>query len=159
VGLVEDVAALAQQLRPNLPADAPVYSSPLQRCRLLAEALTPAPHIDARLQEMDFGAWEMQSWSTIDRAALDAWAADPCGFAPPGGESPAQLLARVSGFHAALLADGVTAVVLITHAGVIKALHGLLHGLPVNEWMRLSFAFGSVTVMTVPQVFHSRKST
>jgi alpha-ribazole phosphatase len=147
LGLTEDVAAVVQRVQPQLPIDAPIYSSPLQRCRLLAEALTPTPRIDARLQEMDFGTWEMQPWSAIDRTALDAWAADPGGFAPPEGESPAQLLARVSEFYVDLHATGVKEAVLITHAGVIKALQGLLRRLPANEWMQLTFAFSSVTVM------------
>lgn len=141
--LAEDAAAVAEALRPQLPAGLPLFCSPLRRCRQLAAALHPAPVLDPRLLEMDFGAWEMQPWHVLERAALDAWAAQPLDFAPPGGESPAQLLQRVREFHAGLECDAI----VVTHAGVIKALSGLLHGLPPAEWMGLSLPFGSVTVL------------
>ena len=74
------------RLRAELLPDLPVWSSPLLRCRQLAEALHPAPRIDPRLQEMDFGEWEMTSWDRIQREALDGWAADPLGYRPPQGD-------------------------------------------------------------------------
>lgn len=141
--LAEDAAAVAAALRPQLPAGLPLFSSPLRRCRQLAAALHPAPVLDPRLLEMDFGAWEMQPWRTLGRAALDAWAAQPLDFAPPGGESPAQLMQRAREFLDELESDAI----VVTHAGVIKALSGLLHDLPPAEWIGLSFPFGSVTVL------------
>lgn len=147
LGLAEDAAAVAARLRAHLPAAAPLYSSPLQRCRLLAQALHAAPRFDARLMEMDFGAWEMQAWQDIDRAALDAWAADPGGFAPPGGESPRQMWQRAAQFHEALLATGAAEAVLVTHSGVIKALCGLRLGLADAEWMQLTFDYGGVSLI------------
>lgn len=141
--LAAPVAELAAGLRARLPANAPVFSSPLRRCRELAAAIHPAPAIDALLLEMHFGAWEMQPWTAIGRAALDAWAADPLGFAPPGGESAGALWRRVERFIGAVEAEAV----VVTHAGVIKAASGIALGLPPAEWMRLSFAFGSVTAL------------
>ena len=47
----EDPLPIAATLRALLPADAPVWSSPLQRCRLLAGHLHPQPRLDERLQE------------------------------------------------------------------------------------------------------------
>lgn len=143
LGLAEDAAAVAARLRPHLPADAPVFSSPLRRCRELAGALHPAPRCDERLLEMHFGEWEMRTWEAIGRAALDGWAADPLGFAPPGGESAADLMARAEAF----CRDAPDTAVLVIHAGVMKAICGLLEGLPAREWMRLSFDFGSVTLV------------
>jgi len=115
----ENPALIVARLRSELPADLPVWSSPLQRCRTLAEALQSAPHIDARLMEMNFGAWEGRSWDDIPRLELDAWAADIDGYAPPGGESPRQLQQRVLAFVDELPAG---AHLLVTHAGVIRAL-------------------------------------
>lgn len=147
LGIAEDAAVVAARLRPQLPPDAPLYSSPLTRCRLLAAELHPAPRIDARLVEMHFGTWEMQPWKSIERTHLDAWAADPRGFAPPGGESPGQMLARVADFCAELEAAGTPEAVLVIHAGVMKALHGLRRNLPDAEWMKLSFDFGSISII------------
>jgi alpha-ribazole phosphatase len=147
LALAEDAAVVAERLRPLLPADVPVWSSPLRRCRELAAALHAAPLVDTRLIEMDFGAWEMQSWDSIGRAALDGWAADPLGFAPPRGESAGDLLRRAGEFHEHLATSGYAQAALVTHAGIIKALCGLGERLPAGEWMRLAFEFGSVTVI------------
>ena len=112
--------AVADEIRPLLPRDVPVYSSPLRRARQLAEALHPAPVFDARLAEIDFGDWEGRAWNDIERDALDAWAADVTGFIPPNGESVARLQARVLDFAASLAA--LPAVALVAHAGVLRAL-------------------------------------
>jgi hypothetical protein len=66
-GALESV--LAALRRAGLPGSLPVYTSPLRRCAELARRLAPPElHIDARLAEMDFGAWEMRAWSAIARA-------------------------------------------------------------------------------------------
>jgi len=145
--LAENAAVVAAGLRSKLPAHAQVFSSPLRRCRRLAEVLHPNPRFDVRLMEMNFGAWEMRTWDDIGAAALDDWANNPYDFAPPGGESAAQLFQRVAAFHSMLIAENMTDAVLITHAGVMRAMCGLIKKLPPEEWMRLSFAFGSVTVL------------
>ncbi len=140
----ENVAGVAKLLRAELPPDLPVWSSPLRRCRALAEALHPAPLIDARLVEMDFGRWEGLRWDAVPRAELDAWAADVAGYAPPGGESPALLQRRALDFVAGLT---VPEAVVVTHAGVIRTLLAHWQGLPPARWSELNFAYGSRTVI------------
>lgn len=147
--LAEDVAAAAARITPHLPPGLPVYSSPLQRCRLLAAAMHPMPRCDPRLQEMHFGAWELTPWQEIQREALDGWAADPLGYASPGGESVAELQARVHEFIGDLRRLGIGRAVLVTHAGVIKVLTGLERRLPPREWMALGFAYESVNCVTL----------
>lgn len=115
----EDPAAIVARLQAELPAGLPVWSSPLLRCRKLAEALHPAPRIDARLMELNFGTWEGRPWDSVPRDELDAWAADIDGYALPGGEAPRQLQARVLDFVAGL---GAGEHALVTHAGVIRVL-------------------------------------
>ena len=68
----EDPLPIAAALRALLPAGAPVWSSPLQRCRLLAGHLRPQPRLDERLQEIDFGDWEGQAWDDIPRQEINA---------------------------------------------------------------------------------------
>ncbi len=106
---------------------AKVVTSPARRCLLLAQAISPAPIIDARLQELDFGSWEGVAWDTVPRAALDAWAADPLAFAPPGGETGAALIERVQCAVTALLNAGEDCIV-ITHGGPLRLLPDLLRG-------------------------------
>ena len=141
--LAAPVDEVATELRPLLPPDLPVFSSPLDRCYQLALALHPTPYVDTRLQEMHFGEWEMQAWQVLDRSALDTWAADPLGFAPPGGESPEQLQQRAIEFCTELSTDAI----VVTHAGVIKALSGWVNDLLPSGWIGLSFPFGSLTLL------------
>ena len=144
----ENVALAAERLAGELPPGLPVYSSPLRRCRELAGYLHPAPQIDARLQEMDFGAWEGRAWDAIPRGELDAWAADIAGYAPPGGESPLQVQQRVLAFVAGLAMPEAT---VVTHAGVIRVLVAYLHGLPPSAWTTLDFPYASHTRLVLPR--------
>jgi alpha-ribazole phosphatase len=132
-----DIERIAAQLR---HVGGIVWSSPLQRCRLVADAIGPN-QVDARLIEMDFGAWDGVAWDDIPRAALDLWAADPWTFAPPGGETGAALVARVTAFRTALPAGDH---VIVSHGGPLKVLTALLRGQPV-DLMAPSPALGSVT--------------
>jgi alpha-ribazole phosphatase len=149
LALAEDAAAAASRIRPQLPVKAPVFTSPLQRCRQLADALHPAPRHDPRLQEMNFGDWEMRPWHQIQREALDGWAADPLGYAPPEGESVAQLRARVQDFVTEIKSEGLEHAVLVTHAGVLKVIVGHSRQLPAREWMALKFEYESVVCVTI----------
>lgn len=144
----EDAASVAAMLLPELPAGLPVWSSPLRRCRELAELLDPQPCIDDRLAEMNFGAWEGRRWDDIPRVELDAWAADVAGYAPPGGESPRNLQRRALDFVASL---DVPEAVIVTHAGVIRTLLAHWQGLPPERWTELNFAYGSCTRVDVPR--------
>lgn len=115
-----EVARLAE----SLPPFERIVTSPLTRCRWLAEALgarrAVAPEADDRLVEMDFGRWEGLSWDAVPRAELDAWAADFLQARPHGGESVADLGARAT----AALREAAASrrpTLVVAHAGVIKA--------------------------------------
>jgi alpha-ribazole phosphatase len=102
--------------------------SPLKRCAELGAALAKrqpntALTFDARLQELDFGSWEMQPWDSIGKPAMDAWIASDFA-ALHGGESLQALDARVASWLQdvqSAYADDQTLWV-ITHAGVIRAI-------------------------------------
>lgn len=127
----DEVARLTQEL----PTFTSIWSSPLTRCRLLAEALGAArgqtPRLDDRLAEMDFGAWENTPWDAVSRDALTAWSADFLHARPHGGESVAMLLSRT---RAALddAAKCARPVLVVAHAGVIRA--ALAHQGHNNPW-------------------------
>lgn len=94
-------------------------SSPLMRARttmeLMREALGLAPcgyAVDRRLIEMSFGDWE--GWTaaevrTREPQALAAREADRWRFAPPRGESYAQLAVRIGAWTAQLTRDTIVA--------------------------------------------------
>jgi len=122
--LAADFATESARLARELPPFTRILSSPLSRCLRLAQALAIARgcalSVDPRLTEIDFGRWEGQRWDAIARPELDAWAADLTGARPHGGETVAELAARV----AAALTDahsGSVPALIVCHAGVIKA--------------------------------------
>ena len=110
-----------------------IRSSPLRRCREPADVLGACLGIpvilDERLLELDFGDWEGMGWDRVPRAALDRWAADPAGFAPPSGETGAALIDRVSDVVAALAAD-VRPWLVMSHGGPLRLLDAMLRGDP-----------------------------
>lgn len=110
-----------------LPPQTPIYASPLQRCAALARDLHAALAgsaltLDARLVEIDFGAWEMQPWDRIPRAEIDAWAADVTSYRPGGGESVRQAALRVAAFYADLQRSGAPCAIVVCHAGSMRLL-------------------------------------
>ena len=127
-------AHCAEQLAGALPQSIVVEHSTLQRCELLAQSLKALrPDLtlnsDARLRELDFGAWEGQPWSTLPRDELDAWAAQLATFAPGGGERLVDMLTRVDAAlqatHA-LAREAGTDAVWVAHAGVSRCVQWLL---------------------------------
>jgi alpha-ribazole phosphatase len=120
-------ATLAAQ---DLPDDLPIYSSPLRRCALLAERLAPGRvTLDARLAEMDFGAWELRPWSAIPRADVDAWAADLLHYRPGGAENVLDVARRVRAFVNDIR---VPSALVVCHAGTIRLLAALHGGVPLE---------------------------
>lgn len=121
LALAESFEDELARLAPGLPSFDTIISSPLSRCRVMAERLAAQaglrPIIAPEWIEMDFGCWEGVAWSDIPRDQLDAWAADFHGYRGHGGESVAMLAARVArGLD--LAPDNA---LIVTHAGTIKA--------------------------------------
>jgi alpha-ribazole phosphatase len=124
----EATATSASALAAVIPAATRIVCSPLQRCELLAHSLLGlradlAYKTDARLMELNFGAWEGRRWDDIGPAALDAWVADFGHHRPGGGESMAQFMHRVASAwdEASQAASQTTPTLWLTHAGVIRA--------------------------------------
>jgi alpha-ribazole phosphatase len=156
----------ASRLAQALPPHAVLRSSPRARCRALADALVaqrpdlrPAA-VDARLAEMDFGAWEGLRWDAVGPAALGAWTADFMRHRPGGGESVAAFLARVGE-----AVDAVTQApdsVWICHAGVARAAAlwagGNRHLAKAADWPRAGPDFGQWTVLRLPRGAESARA-
>jgi len=108
----------------NMPTISYIVSSPLRRCRKLADKIAAnhgySAQIDSRLQEMNFGRWEGVAWDHIPRAELDAWAADFYSARPHGGESVSHLKTRVDTAISDLRRESGNGLV-VTHGGVIRA--------------------------------------
>ena len=94
-------------------------TSPLRRAVETARALGAVdPVVERRLAEQDWGEWTGQPRTAVAaRATGTRWEA-----APPGGESPAQVLARVCAWLDEVApANGPATWAAVTHMGVIRA--------------------------------------
>lgn len=149
----EATQAAAAALAAELPTGVVPWTSPLRRCVGLAQALAalrpdlPPARVDARLAEMDFGAWEGQAWQAIARAELEAWT-DDFADAPAGGhgESTRRFMARVGAAWDDCRASGRDTV-WITHSGVMRAVELIARGMRVPasaaDWPSAPMAFGA----------------
>ena len=144
--------AVAAAIAPRLPADIAIRSSPLRRCASLAETIAqgrpdrPGIAVDARIAEMDFGAWEGRPWDAIARADFDAWMSDFAqARAGVHGESTGLFMARVGAAWDEWIASGRDAL-WVTHAGVMRAVLLLQRGVrcpdDASAWPRRPIAFG-----------------
>jgi alpha-ribazole phosphatase len=154
-----------------------IFSSPLTRCRQLAEDLAkalaagsqievapgqttvvdanrPTVLFDDRLKEFHFGDWEMTPWANIGREALDTWMADFVNVPTPNGENFQQVFDRVGAFwreQILPLAEQQPGqpVFIVSHGGVIRALLCLFLDLSLQNAYRLNLDYGAVSKLTL----------
>jgi alpha-ribazole phosphatase len=129
----EQLNQVSIALRARLPAQAVIFTSPLQRCSQLARALSPQAILDPRLAELDFGDWEMQPWSDIARSEIDAWSDDIAHYRPGNGESVSAMATRIAAFYADLQLLAHDHVAVVCHAGSIRLLSHCGQGLDAAE--------------------------
>lgn len=131
----------------NLLPGAKIYSSPLRRCKQLAEFLEQPFTVDERLCELNFGDWEGRNWSEVAQEAYYThWRADIVSKRPPDGESLADLLARVEDFWQEInQLETEEPIVLITHSGVIRCFLKMALEFPLGKLYQLPLNYGSLT--------------
>lgn len=130
----EDLFKLQQKL-PLITDNSLIFSSPLQRCLQLAKRLSTSVISDERLLEVNFGDWEGRRFEDIDADILLHWTNNFVHSPPPNGECFSDLCQRVGDFWQALLTHNAAQVLIITHAGVIRALlTHILHLPPANAF-------------------------
>ena len=110
------------------PEDFTYVSSPLVRARETMElvrttlGLPKSPYaVEQRLAEIAFGEWEGLTYDDVIKRDGDVVAkreGDKWGFRPPGGESYAEVTARVGAWYDQLDRDAVVAA----HGGTARAL-------------------------------------
>lgn len=128
-----------QQFKSKLPANFDrVFSSPLQRCVKLANALElDNVLLDNALMEMNFGDWENKNWDDLDQDDLNRWMADFVNVKTPGGESLIELYERVKFFLDNLRLQPHKKVLLISHAGVIRCIWAYLLAIPLQHIFKI----------------------
>jgi len=150
--LASGAAAILARLPGGALADAALFTSPLSRCRALAQALVGphAPSVAEELIELDFGAWEGIRWDALPRDELDAWARDVWHHRPGGGESAAMVEERWRRWYDRVASLNSASIVAVTHAGVIRTALASIGVLARADAARASIAFGSVYAIEPP---------
>ncbi len=138
-------------LKSKIPANLDyVFSSPLLRCRTLAQRLTAKEQrIDLRLRELDFGDWEGKKWDELDQKELTTWMDNFVLTGPPNGESFQQLYTRTTGFWEELAELSFERIALVTHAGVIRTILAYLLSIPLKDVFQLSIDYGKVSLIEI----------
>ena len=132
--LTDSARREAAALGPLVPRVDLVVSSPAQRAIETAERLgLGAPVIEPAFREIDFGEWEgltQDEVAELDPAGFAAFdAGDIEGF--PGGESVEAVARRTVD---AVERHQSPALLVVTHATVIRILVAALSGLPVRRY-------------------------
>lgn len=134
-----EATAAADQIARQLLDDRPdeIWASPWVRTRRPAEVLAAcfgvSLRIDARLSELAMGSFEGRPYAELENdPAFAAWMQNWRTSAPPGGETLAQLAARVRDFREEQRQRRGT-LLAVTHAGVIRALRAIERGVSPDE--------------------------
>ena len=138
-----------ESIRQNLADETvdAVFSSPLSRCTKLATELFAEGQlrIDHRLTELDFGDWEMMPWNMIFESPEGKnWFGDYARTSCPNGESLIDLISRTKIFLDDLNDMKHERIVLVTHAGVIRALMCLLQHKTPEEAFQTPLVYGQI---------------
>lgn len=125
------------------PAPDALFTSTLRRARHVAAALGRAWGIDPRpahwAREIHCGVLEGMPLADVQRRFPDLWAGNEAQrdstFAWPGGESYTAFRARImDGLKASVDAQPGGRVAVVTHAGVISQILGVVRHRPAAAW-------------------------
>jgi broad specificity phosphatase PhoE len=149
----------ADRLAAALAAEEPsaLYSSPLRRAWETAERIGSRlglePNLDERLREIDFGDADGLTWADVEARWPEVWQTRmkaPGDLRFPGGESLADLKLRaVAAVRDIVAAQDGAAVVVVAHAGVIRALFVDWLSMPDDALFRIDQDHASVNVVEV----------
>jgi alpha-ribazole phosphatase/probable phosphoglycerate mutase len=139
-----------------VPDDVPwcrVVTSPLARCRQFALALGERFGLpvleEPRFKEVRFGVWEGHTAKELEAAdpgVLARFYADPVRQRPEGAEPLDAFAARVAeGWHAWTDPARRESTLVVTHAGVVRAIMAEILGIPLGRLYRVQVANAGLT--------------
>ena len=147
VGLSDAGIRHARELAVRLENGGAVWTSPRLRARQTAAPLAAAARVDDDLRELDFGELEGRTYDEIaagEPALYRAWMETPTRVKFPGGESWADLKARVLRSLDRIELGGDA--VVVTHGGVIRAALSEWLAIPDGAIFRIDLGYGGITV-------------
>jgi probable phosphoglycerate mutase len=129
-----------------------IISSPMLRCRDFAEALASRLKLplttESELREVCLGSWEGMSPAQVrdlDPDAYEDYCRDPQGHRPPGSESLEDLVYRVGrAYDKVVGARPGKHLLLVVHAGVMRALVGRVLLAAPSRWYRLTIDYAGL---------------
>jgi alpha-ribazole phosphatase len=132
-----------------------VVTSDSERTRLTAQAIALNHGIplyeDIDLRELSFGEWEGYTYDEVlarDPNLASLWRTDPTEYAPPGGETVAQLRDRCAqALHRWQTQYPEASVLWVTHGGLIGVL--LCHVLEIDLRRRWQFRHDNASVSEI----------
>ena len=153
-----DAESLAQAERiayEMTPSPARIFTSPLTRARrtaeTIAEKLGMAPEIMPELAEVDFGRFDGLTFSEVENRypeAANEWAKQGDAFTFPGGESIPDFLDRVKRAFSVCINIPETAILCVTHGGVLSAWRCFFHDFPPATRFSLTPEYATLMTFT-----------
>lgn len=146
VDVMDSFANEAMALKYNIPYSYwdKVYSSPLLRCRKLADFCGFEAIIDNRIQELNFGEWEMKTWLEISGMNSKAWFNDWIYEKAGGGESFYEQYLRIVDFLDELKMYDLEKILVFTHSGCIRAAMVYTNQIRMEEAFNQNIPYGSL---------------
>ena len=146
---LEDIQNVKEKLR-NINFQRS-FTSPLKRCKLLAEALSEEAILKDELLEMDFGDWELKKWDSLDQKQVDIWMNDFVNERASNGESYMEFSMKSVFFFDGLVKEleENDKVLLTTHSGVIRAIICHVLNLSLAHSFNFEIDYGSVSKIEV----------
>jgi len=125
-----------------------VYTSPLKRCKELAEFFQFNYFEEPRMMEFIFGDWEMKKWDEIPPEQINPWYEDFINVVPPNVEGLLQLQERVINFMEEIKTKhSAEKILIITHSGIIRLIWQYILGFPIENMFRIQPQHGKKTII------------
>ena len=150
VALAEPFELIFENIISQLPSEAVIFSSPLQRCVILAKYIqnkikTISYQEDERLMEMNFGDWEMKNWNDIPPEQLNPWMEDFVNIRAYNGESFVELHKRTGTFLSEQISKNTDkSIIIVAHAGIMRSFLCHHTSLPLKDAFQNKADFGQV---------------
>lgn len=130
-----------------LSENASFYTSPLRRCTKLSDYLSNGnSQADARIIELNFGAWEMKSWEEIPEKEIAQWKDDFVNYHIKNGESFNDLNDRAISFYQEICEkENEEDVVIVTHASVIRSIISYVLDFPLEKIFNVQVDYSSIS--------------
>ncbi len=129
-----------------------IYSSPLQRCNILANEIgmvmgISEVTIDNRTLELNFGDWELRTWDEIFESERGrAWFDDYVNLRTPNGEAFSDMVERAKSLLRELKLIGGD-VMVVTHSGFMRAMMVSEGVVTAEEAFSLKVEYGELIVL------------